>query len=256
MKVSETLVKALKRELRMRGLTYRELAGRIGLSEATVKRMFSQHSIDLRRLDAILEAVGAEPHAMLATLGEPDHLLDKMTWDQEAEIVGDPRLFTVAVCTLSLLSYEQIISIYRIGQAECVRHLLRLEKIGFLELHPNNRYRLRVSRTFRWLPDGPIIRYFRSEATDFLAHGFDGPGETVGVLNVRISNEARLSLKARLMALLDEYSEQHVANTRLPLAKRHPMSILVGVRSWEPTIMRSQRRLDDEALARWLRKGV
>jgi hypothetical protein len=58
------------------------------------------------------------------------------------------------------------------------------------------------------------------------------------------------------MALLGEYSEQHVADTRLPLAKRHPMSILVGVRSWEPAIMRSQRRLDDAALARWLRKDI
>lgn len=170
--------------------------------------------------------------------------------------MNDPRLFTVAVCALSLLSYEQIISIYRIGPAECVRHLLRLERIGFLELHANNRYRLKVSRTFRWLPDGPIIRYFRSQATDFLAHDFDGPGEAVGVLNVRISNESRLSLKARLMAVLGEYSEQHVADTRLPLAKRHPLSILVGVRSWEPAIMRSQRRLDDAALARWLRKDI
>lgn len=254
MKASETLVKALKRELRMRGVTYRELATRIGLSEASVKRMFSQRSIDIRRLDAILEAIGAEPHAMLAALAEPDHLLERMSWEQEAEIVGDPRLFTVAVCTLSLLSFEQIISIYRIGDVECVRHLLRLEKLGFLELHPNNRYRLKVSRTFRWLPDGPILRYFRSQATDFLAHDFSGPGDTVGVLNVRISNEARLSLKSRLLAVMGEYSEQHVADTRLPLAKRHPVSILVGVRSWEPAIMRAQRRLDDEALARWLRK--
>lgn len=79
MKLSETLVKALKRELRMRGITYRVLATRIGLSEASVKRMFSQRSIDIRRLDAILEAVGAEPYAMLTALGEPDHLLEKMS---------------------------------------------------------------------------------------------------------------------------------------------------------------------------------
>jgi transcriptional regulator with XRE-family HTH domain len=254
MNLSDTLINALKRELRSRGITYRALAVRIGLSEASVKRMFSQKSIDLRRLDAILDAIGAEPHTLIGAIGEPEHLLEQMNWTQEAEIVNDARLFTVAVCALSLLTFEQIISVYRLSPAECIQHLLRLEKLGFLEMHPNNRYRLRVSRTFRWLPDGPIVRYFRSQAVDFLSHGFDGPGEAVGVLNVRISNEARLALKARLLSVIAEFSEQHVSDTRLPLSKRYPMSVLFGVRSWEPANMRAQRRLDDAALARWLRQ--
>jgi transcriptional regulator with XRE-family HTH domain len=254
MKISETLVTALKRELRARGMTYRQLAQSIGLSEASVKRMFSQHSIDLRRLDAILDAMGAEPDSLLRALGENNGRIESMSWEQEAEIVSDAGLFIVAVCSLSLLSFDQMISIYRLSAADCVRHLIRLEKIGFLDLHPNNRYRLRVSRTFRWLPDGPIMRYFRAQAADFLDHAFTAPGEFMGVVNVRVSNEARLALQARLAALLDEYSKQHVADSRLPLGKRHTISVLVGARSWEPIAMRERRRLNDDTLKRWLRK--
>jgi hypothetical protein len=253
MKASEALVSALKRELRARGVTYRQLAPRIGLSEASVKRMFAQGSMDLKRLDAVLEAIGADPDALLRAMGEPKTLINRMSWEQEAEIVSDPKLFAVAVCALSLLSFEQMTCVYRLSAAECVRCLLRLERLGLLELQPNNRYRLRLARTFSWLPEGPIVRYFRSQAADFLDHDFSGPGEMLGVVNVRISNEARLSLRARLEALLADYSDQHVADARLPLGKRHPVSVLIGVRGWEPGFMRQIRRLDDAALAKWLK---
>jgi transcriptional regulator with XRE-family HTH domain len=253
MKASETLINALKRELRARGVTYRQLAPKIGLSEASVKRLFAQGSMDLKRLDAVLEAIGADPDTLLRAMGEPRTLLDRMSWDQEAEIVADPRLFAVAVCALSLLSFEQMTSVYRISAAECVSCLLRLERLGLLELHANNRYRLRLARTFSWLPEGPIVRYFRSQAADFLEYDFSGPGEVLGVVNMRLSTQARLNLRARLLALLADYSDQHVADARLPLAKRHPVSVLIGVRGWEPVFMRKLRRLDDAALARWVK---
>ena len=44
------LVEALKRVLKAQGLTYAMLAERIGMSEASVKRMFSDQSIRLERL--------------------------------------------------------------------------------------------------------------------------------------------------------------------------------------------------------------
>ena len=44
------LVEALKRVLKAQGLTYANLAERIGMSEASVKRMFSEQSIRLERL--------------------------------------------------------------------------------------------------------------------------------------------------------------------------------------------------------------
>ena len=42
MRDSERIVEVLKQVLKERGLTYRELGARIGLSEPTVKRMFSK----------------------------------------------------------------------------------------------------------------------------------------------------------------------------------------------------------------------
>ena len=53
MAVSVDLIDALKRCLRAQELTYRELAARIRMSEAAVKRMFSRRAMSLQRLEQI-----------------------------------------------------------------------------------------------------------------------------------------------------------------------------------------------------------
>ncbi len=253
MSPSEALVESLKRRLRARGISYSTLATLIPCSEASVKRMFASRNFDLRRLDRILEILDDELSEVVRDAGAGRAELLSLTYEHEAAIVADPVLFTVAVCALHQLELDQITTIYRISPATAIRALLQLDRMGFLSLHPNNVYRLRLSRTFRWLRDGPIVRHFRAHAPDFLDHRFDGPGECIGVINVRLSNERRLALMRRVEELAREYSESHAADTPLPLVKRHPMSLLVAVRSWEPGFMRSLRRLDNQALATWLR---
>ena len=45
------LISTLKRVLKTRGVTYADLAERIALSEASVKRLFSQGTFTLERLE-------------------------------------------------------------------------------------------------------------------------------------------------------------------------------------------------------------
>ena len=52
------LLGALKRALKNAGVTYAEIARRIGLSEASVKRVFHQGDMPLSRLEAIADIAG------------------------------------------------------------------------------------------------------------------------------------------------------------------------------------------------------
>src|SRR4051794_9006774 len=54
------LVDSLKRALKAKGITYADLAARIEMSEAGVKRMFSQKNFTLQKLEAILHATGLD----------------------------------------------------------------------------------------------------------------------------------------------------------------------------------------------------
>ena len=137
---------------------------------------------------------------------------------------------------------EDIVATYKITEPQCLSLLLRLEKIGFLQLHENNRIRLRVSRAFSWMPEGPIMSYVKTQITDYFKHSFDAPGEFMRIVNVRISREARVALVSRLEQIVREYSDQHDADSHLPLAQRDPLSVLLAVRYWEPGMFKSLRR--------------
>ena len=53
----DQLIATLKRQLKARGMTYRDLAGELGLSEASVKRLFASGSFSLERLLQIRDQV-------------------------------------------------------------------------------------------------------------------------------------------------------------------------------------------------------
>lgn len=236
------LFEAIKAHLRSRSLTYSDLAAGLGVSEGTVKRILSRRHCSTRQIDAICDYLQVELADLVRTAPRPRRLLESMTWNQEEEVTGDVKLFIVAVCALHLLSAEEMLRYYEMSEAECLSKLLRLEKIGFLELRPGNRYRLLVSRTFRWIPDGPIARFAKREMADFFDHSFDEPGELLQVLNVRVSDASRVSLLSRLQQVAEAYSEQHVADACLPLNQRHAVSVWLAVRSWEPRMFKALRR--------------
>ncbi|HSY29821.1 MAG TPA: helix-turn-helix domain-containing protein [Burkholderiaceae bacterium] len=230
-----TLVDSLKRELKARGITYADLAARINMSEASVKRMFSQKNFTLQRLDQVLQAAGIEFRDITNLAHDESQLISQLSYEQEKEIIGDPKIFVIAVSVLNLISVEQIVKVYDITEAEIVKHLVRLDKIGFLELLPNNRVKLLVSRTFHWIPNGPIQTYFRELAySDYLASKFDGEDEIMQLVNVMLSKQSIAALLSRLKQVAREFSQLHQDEVKLPYDDKTPISILVAARPWMP----------------------
>jgi transcriptional regulator with XRE-family HTH domain len=234
-----TLVDSLKRELKARNITYSDLATRIQMSEASVKRMFSQKNFTLQRLDQILQATEISLRDLALNSGE-ESLISELTFDQEKEIISDPKEFLVAVSTLNLLTVEQIIRIYDISEVDVIKYLLRLDKIGFLELLPNNRVKLLVSRTFRWIPNGPIQSSFRDQAyAEYLDSNFDGEHELMRLVNVMLSKQSVAALLNRMKQVAREFSEQHQEDAKLPFEDKYRMSFMLAARPWLPKQFKS-----------------
>jgi len=231
---SAALVDVLKRELKARGVTYLQVARRLGLSEASVKRMFSRKNFTLKRLDQICQLANAEFSDLARTLNQEENLVSQLTYEQEKEIVSDRKLFLAAVCALNHVSFEQITAIYDISRAECVQLLARLDRLGFIQLQPGNRIKLLVSKNFAWLPDGPIQRFFNEQAhNEYFRSRFDRPDECMMLVTGMVSRGSSAAIVSRMKRVAREFSEMHNDDVRLPLAERSAMSLLLAIRHWE-----------------------
>jgi len=247
---AEYVFEALKAHSRARGMTYKDIAHALSLSEATIKRVFSERDCTLKRLDQICGVLGVDLQEVSRGASSQARLVNQLTREQEREIVSEIPLFVVAVCTMQSLRLEDIVATYRISEPQCIRLLAQLDRIGLIELLPSNRYRTLVAKTFKWLPDGPIMRWTKARAQDYFDHLFNGAGEMLRVINVRLSHESRLALLSRLEQVALEYSEQHNTDAWLPMEQRQPLSLCLAVRPWEPEAFRELRRREGTGKAR------
>ncbi|QNM97486.1 helix-turn-helix domain-containing protein [Chitinimonas koreensis] len=246
MSQTSQLVSALKRLLKSRGVTYAQVATHLGLSEASVKRQFSQQRFTLRTLDAICALIDTDLAELVREAGEDAARLSQLSEAQERELVREPKRLLIAVCVLNHWTLAQIVATYRLGEAECVQGLLQLDRLGLIRLLPENRVRLRVARDFSWRPDGPIHRFFRERVqTDFLDAPFAGGGELLRFQHAMLDPAATARLQQRLLRVLQEFAELHADGLAAPAESRHGTSLLIALRSWEPAAFAALRRAPD-----------
>jgi DNA-binding Xre family transcriptional regulator len=230
----ELLLQVLRNELRSAGVTYKVLAERIRMSESSVKRLFAQKDMSLSRLASICKAAGIAMEDVLRRAADVAPHADRLTLEQERSLIADPKLLLMAICCLGHWTLEQIVETYTLTEAECILHLVALDRLGVIELRPLNRYRLNVSPAFRWLPDGPVQQYFRDVAVgDYFSGRFDGPGETLMCVPARLSLSSAQEMQQKIQQLAGELARLHQDDRRLPAQERDGFTLIVGLRSWE-----------------------
>jgi len=212
------------------------------VSEATIEQTFSEEDCTLGRLTQMCELVGVDLQEIARRVPREPRLLRKLTRTQEQELFDDIWLLIVAVNAMSNLRFEEIVGRYRLTDAQCVRLLARLDRIGFLGLLPNNRYQMLVARDFHWIPDSPIMRWTKRHAADYFDHQFTNQGEMLRIINVRVSRKSAVALLARIEQLARDYAEQRNADSRRVLKQRQPLSLCLAVRECEPKPFAACRR--------------
>lgn len=237
------LVDALKRVLKSRGLTYADIAGGLGLSEASVKRIFSRRDFTLERIDEICRIAGVDFAELARAASEERASKEHLTVEQETEIVSDPKLLLVALCAVNNWTLDEIVRTYDLTRAECTRCLARLDRLRIIELAPGDRIRPLISRTFSWRPGGPIQRFFHARIeAEYLGSRFDRPDELFLFASGMLSRASSAELVTRLRRVARDFAEQHREDLALPLASRVGTSLLVALRPWEPRAFRQLRR--------------
>ena len=243
MSTTVDLVQALKSELKAARMTYADLARALGMAESSVKRMLAKGDMPLSRVDAICRALKIDFAELARRVADAQPLLKELTHEQEKAVVKDKKLLLVAINVLSQWTLEQITSAYRISEAECIACLAQLDRIGIIELRPLNRYRLKLAKTFRWRPHGPVMEFFRENVVlDYFNGGFDGPGEGLLLVHGTISRSLAPSFVDRLQRVAQDFAQQHQADQKLASEDLEGYTLLLGMRNWEFDVFAQMRR--------------
>jgi transcriptional regulator with XRE-family HTH domain len=240
---STLLIATIKQQLKSQGMTYRDVAVALKISEPSVKRMLASGRLTINRLVELSHLLGYTL-AELAKEAQAQQLrVSVLSDEQERAIVSNPKLLLVAVCALNHWTVEEIIETYVLGKVECVKYLLRLDKLRIVDLLPNNRIRLNVARDFDWLPNGPIRQYFQGKnMSDFLRSEFAQNFESMSFVHGMYTEAALAQLQTELRKLRQKFAELHEESVAAPLSKRHGAGLLLAMRGWEPKDFLALRR--------------
>lgn len=233
----------LKQLLKEQGLTYKTLSERLGLSEASIKRCFSQQSFTLERLEEVCEVLGLTLSDVFIQVVQSQPKVSQLSEAQERELLENPRLLLAAVCVRDGWQFSEIINHYAISEPEAVRLMVKLDRLKLIEFLPGNRYRLLIAQDFRWIPGGPLERFMEQEVmVKFMAPKKNEPWTFRFYLRGRYSQSSVEIIQRRLNQLTREAAELNEEDARLPISQRTHMGLLMAMRPWEPSLFEAMRR--------------
>jgi DNA-binding Xre family transcriptional regulator len=233
MDASKQLLQSMRAALRQRGMTNRELAEAIGVSEPTIKRDFSRGDFALSRLDRICAVLDLSL-ADLVQGGGSASALTQLSEQQERALVRDPRLVLLTYLLVNDWKLGEIGSAFAFDENALVNMLLRLDALKIVNYRPPNRVKRLTARNFSWRKDGPVHEFFLTRvAPEFLRGRFDEPTDDFRFFGGTLSAASLARLKLSMAQLAEEFEELARQDSRLPLEVRDGCSALLALRKWE-----------------------
>lgn len=233
MSQTSILISALKKTLKSHGKTYTDVAAALDLSTASVKRLFSEQTLSLKRLDAICGMLDMEVTDLLQQIAEDGWQLKQLSEAQEQEIANDMALLLVTVAVVNHLSLDELLRVFTINEHIVIQKLAWLDRQGLIELLPKNKIKLKVSGNFAWRPDGPIQRFFQEKVSaEYFSTRFTQVGERLLVLNGMLTDGALDQFQRRLDRLAQDFEELVSQDRNQPIDRRQGQTVVLAVRPW------------------------
>lgn len=243
MPAGSRFVEALKSSVHARGLTYGQLARKLGLSEATVKRMFSRGTFTLARIEQILRALDMDLYDVARSIRGRAAGQAELTLEQENALAADERLLSVFWLVLNDWTFAEILDGYAITKPELTLAFARLARVQLIDWGAGERARLLVGRDFRWRAAGPVKKAYGNRVVqEFLKGRFDAAAEMLRFEARDVSEESAALMRRKLERLAAEFNELAEIDASLPARRRNGFGLLIGCRPWEFSAMNALKK--------------
>jgi DNA-binding Xre family transcriptional regulator len=233
MTTSSRIIDTLKRQLKVRGITYLVLAERLNLSESAVKHMFSSGNFSLRRLDDVCAVLEIDIGDLVNISESFEQKIEQLSEDNEREIVTDIRLLLVAYCLINYWSFDEIIERYDISPEAGLKYLRKLDRMKVIELQPGDRVRLLIANNFGWRKNGAIEKFFRSRVqSEFFSHHFQDDDSIRIVKNGMLTRKSQLQLIEKLKSMGELFDDTTWDERKLSATERSGTTMVLAIRHW------------------------
>ena len=240
------IMASLKRLMRSRALTYADLAQRIGLSEASVKRIFSRSTLTLARFDEICQALDTSIQEVTRLAG--DHSAEStetLSFKQEEALAADPNLLACFYLVASGRDGREITAELGADDKKVRRWYLQLQTLGLVEMRSGLRARAHTTAAIKWRKEGPVAKlYARQVRLEFLHSPFTGPVEALHFRSSELSESSCRVLLRKLERLATEFRDLAELDRTLPSREKRSMGVLLATRPWVFSMFESLRRAE------------
>ncbi len=228
------LLNTLKKYLKVKGMSYRQLSEKMGLSETSIKRLFSQESFSLKRVEAVCKILGLDLFDLaLMAKKERSHEEGRLTIEQERELAADPKLINFFYLLVIGVPLSKIIKKFEIPEDMVTRLLLKLDQIELIELYTNHKFRLRVTKNVFWQKYGPLWkRYEKQIRDDFLNFSFDTPDCCLEFSPGQLSNSSIDTIQKKIDDLIRLFNELAEMDNNVPVENRSSTALHIVFRPW------------------------
>lgn len=225
---------ALKKIMRAKGKNYAGAAVELDLSEASVKRLFSSAGLSLNRLEALCNWLGIDIKEVVLESERQQPLITHLSLEQEEELSSNTRLLLVCYLVLNHWKEYEIKDNFEITEAELNKHLIKLEKLGLIELSTFNRIRVLAARNFNWSKNGPVEKFFNTKIVpEFIKTNFNDQNDKMHFVGGMLSESAMIKMHEKLDEVARYFDQLISDDLRLPANKRFGVAMMLGFRRWE-----------------------
>jgi DNA-binding Xre family transcriptional regulator len=233
----------LKKVLKQHQVTYKQLAVHLEMSEANVKRMFSSQQCNLSRLEDICAFIQLRLTDLFLLIENEQEKISQLSIEQEQELIGNTKLFLVAVCVRDGWKFQEIIDHYQIDQYECIQLMVKLDRLKMIQLLPNNQYKMLITQDFKWINNGPLDRFIKKEVIDkFLASSFTQVNSHQLYFRGSYSQPSINHLLQKIDELTKDAAELNRKDAALPLSTRSHIGLFTAIRPWELGLFETLKR--------------
>ena len=239
------IMTSLKAIMKSRQITYRDLARHIGLSEASVKRVFSRGTLTLARLDEICKALEVSMSEVVRLAGEQSaDTPEPLTLEQESALAADPKLLTCFYLLANGRTGRDVSAQLGVDERAVRRLMVRLDALRLIELRSKLRARTRAASVIAWRPDGPLRRLYENQIRqEFLQATFARPGEALHFLSAELSDASCKVLLRKLERMAGEFRDLAELDRTVPPRDKRSVAALLAVRPWVFSMFKSLRAL-------------